>query len=128
MQTLLLDLTNWDLCVDANGNIAVASNPYSVAQDAASEIRTFKGEVWYDTTRGLPYLVNQNVAPGTQFLLGSFPAPVSLIKADMIAAVVDNVPDVISATVFLSSLTNRGLTGQIQITAKPGTPPIALDF
>ena len=41
MNTLLLDLTNWDLLVDASGNIAVASDPYSVAQDVASAVRVF---------------------------------------------------------------------------------------
>ena len=43
MNTLLLDTLRWDLCLDVHGNIAVASDPYSVAQDVASAIRTFSG-------------------------------------------------------------------------------------
>jgi hypothetical protein len=35
--------------LDAEGNIAVASEPYSLAQDAASAIKTFAGEVFWDT-------------------------------------------------------------------------------
>lgn len=31
--TLLLDTLAWDLAVDAAGNIAVATEPYSLAQD-----------------------------------------------------------------------------------------------
>ncbi len=50
-----LDTVAWDLTVDTTGNIAVASNPYSMAQDAASAIRTFQGEVYYDTTLGIPF-------------------------------------------------------------------------
>ncbi len=55
MKTLLLDRSTWDFVLDANGNIAVASDPYSQAQDAASEIKTFSGAVYYDTRMGLPY-------------------------------------------------------------------------
>jgi hypothetical protein len=44
VNTLLLDVSSWDLCLDAAGNIAMASNPYSIAQDAASAIRTFAGD------------------------------------------------------------------------------------
>ena len=55
MKTLLLDQTTWDLTLDANNNIALAAEPYAFAQDAASAIRLFQGELWYDTTRGVPY-------------------------------------------------------------------------
>ena len=53
--TLLLDLTNWDLVLDVNGNIAIARPPYALAQDAASAVKTFQGECYYDTTLGIPY-------------------------------------------------------------------------
>jgi hypothetical protein len=55
VRTLLLDTATWDLVLDVKGNIAIASEPYSLAQDAASAIKTFLGEVWYDTTQGVPY-------------------------------------------------------------------------
>ena len=55
MKTLLLDRTAWDLCLDSNGNIALASEPYSLAQDVASAVRLFLGECYYDTTKGIPY-------------------------------------------------------------------------
>ena len=38
MKSLLLDPRSWDLTVDVSNNIAVASDPYSLAQDAACAI------------------------------------------------------------------------------------------
>jgi len=55
LNTLLLDQTAWDLVIDSNGNIAMASPPYSLAQDVASAIKLFQGELWYDTSKGIPY-------------------------------------------------------------------------
>lgn len=105
MQTLLLDLTTWDLVIDADGNIAVASAPYSLAQDAASAIRLFQGELWYDTTQGVPYF---------QDILGKTPPP-SLIKAKFVRAA-KTVPGVVEAVCFITGITDRRLTGQVQVT------------
>jgi len=55
-KTLLLDRTVWDLVLDSNGDIALASPPYALEQDVASAVRLFLGELWYDTTKGIPYL------------------------------------------------------------------------
>ena len=52
--TLALELQDWDLCVDTSGNIALATEPYAIAQDVASACKTFLGECWYDTTYGIP--------------------------------------------------------------------------
>lgn len=83
MITLLLDLTNWDLVLDASGNVAVASLPYAAAQDVASAQRTFEGEVWYNSLLGIPYFTD---------ILGQNP-PISLFQAYMIQAAL-TVPDV----------------------------------
>lgn len=117
MQTLLLDQVSWDLVVDAFGNIAVASNPYSLAQDAASAGRTFLGEVWYDTTLGIPYF---------DVVLGKPPLP---IYRSMLITEILRVPEIVAARVFFSGLSKapttdaggnfvqgRQLTGQIQVT------------
>lgn len=110
MQTLLLNPTTWDLTVDVSGNIAVASDPYSMAQDAASEIKTFAGEVYYDTTIGVPFWTS---------ILGKLPA-LSLVKAKFVAAAL-RVPGVVAAQVFISSFRDRILSGQVQITDATGT-------
>ena len=109
-QTLLLDTVTWDLALDIVGNIAIASEPYSQAQDAASAIKTFEGEVYYDTTKGIPYFDQ---------ILGYSP-PASLIKAYINEAAL-TVPGVVSSQCFLTDWTNRKVSGQVQIKNTNGT-------
>ena len=110
MDTILLDVAAWDLVIGADGNIAVASNPYSLAQDAASAIKTFLGECYLDSTVGVPWLTQ---------ILGMSPS-LPLLKAQL-AAAAETVPDVASATVFISSFNNRQVSGQVQVTSTSGT-------
>lgn len=109
MKTLLLDRTAWDLTLDAQRNIAVASNPYSLAQDAASAIRLFRGELWYDTAKGVPYFEN---------ILGQAPS-VPFMKARYVAAAL-SVPETKTARCFLNGVVQRRLTGQVQLTSLSG--------
>jgi len=102
--TLMLDPVTWDLVLGANGSAAIATPPYSLAQNAASAIKLLPGTLWYDTAQG----VN---------LLGQ---PLNLIRANCIAAA-KTVPGVVSAQVFFTSFENRCLQGQVQITAADGT-------
>ncbi len=62
--TLLLDQVTWDLAVDTSGNIAVASDPYSQAQDAASSIKTFAGEsvLRHDARHSVLYANSRKIA------------------------------------------------------------------
>lgn len=104
MDTILLDLTTWDLVLDIDGNIAKAAEPYSLAQDAASAIKTYLGEVFYDTQVGVPYL---------QQIFGKNP-PLQLLKSLFEDAAL-TVPGVASARCFVSSVEGRAITGQIQV-------------
>ena len=115
MQTFLLDIDTWDLVVDASGNWAVASDPYSQAQDAASMIRLFQGELYYDNTKGVPYWT---------LILGKLP-PAQLLKAYFNDAALV-VPGVTAARTFLTGITRRLLTGQVQITNTTDQTSIAL--
>ncbi|NTF54935.1 hypothetical protein G6L12_08515 [Agrobacterium rhizogenes] len=108
--TLLLDTGTWDLAVDTAGNIAMAGEPYALAQDAASAIRTFEGEVFYNTLLGIPYFSQ---------ILGYAP-PTSLMKAHFNEAAL-TVPGVVTSQCFITSWDNRVVTGQVQITAEDGT-------
>lgn len=108
--TLLLDRSAWDLAVDASRNIALASEPYSQIQDASSACRVFSGECYYDTTRGVPYF--DQVFSGL--------TPVAILKARL-AVEAKTVPGVASANVALRPVTNRVVTGQVQITLSDGT-------
>src|SRR5580698_7205548 len=103
MQTLLLDVLRWDVILDADGNIAVALDPYAPAQDVASACRTFQGEVYYDTTLGIPYIGQ---------ILGQEPS-IAFVKAQLEAAAA-TVPGVSNPVAFITSLKNRQLGGQIQ--------------
>lgn len=112
MNTLELG-PDWDLVVDGTGNIAVVADdggdPVGLAQDAASAIRLFQGELWYDTTQGIPYFAR---------ILGRRP-PLALLKGYFIAAAL-GVPGVTKAVCFISSISNRGLRGQVQVTDANG--------
>ena len=109
MNTLLLDRTDWDLCIDSAGNIALAAPPYALAQDVASAVRLFLGELWYDTTQGIPYWTQ---------VLGQFP-PSSLLKS-LIAKATLTVPGVVAAQVIIDSFTMRSVTGRILFTDASG--------
>ena len=109
MKTLLLDVVQWDICRTADNNIAIASDPYSMAQDAASVLRCFQGECYYDQTVGVPYY---------QQIFGQSP-PISLMKTKWNAAAA-TVPGVTAAQSFLISWIDRRPYGQVQITSKSG--------
>lgn len=102
MRTLLLDGEHWDLVLDSAGNWAVASEPYALAQDVASAIRLFQGELWYNTTPGVSYFAD---------VLGKAP-PVQLYKELIVRAAL-TVPGVVSATCTIESFENRTVKGQV---------------
>jgi hypothetical protein len=116
---MLLDVTTWDLVLDANGNWATAAPPYSLAQDVATAIRTFLGEVWYNETDGVPYW---------QQILGQAP-PISLFQEWMVQAALNAVPNtadvyVVSAKCVVSTFdaASRTVTGQVQFVDSNGNP------
>ena len=108
MDTLYLT-DQWDLSADSMGNIALASSPYAVAQDVASECKLWLGEARYDTTKGIPYDTS---------ILGELPPPAKLISWYKTAAL--GVPEVKTADVILQ-YSNRHLTGQIQCSLDDST-------
>lgn len=116
MKTLLLAVNDWDLITDAAGNIALSSEPYALAQDVASAIRLFQGELWYDTVPGIPYFST---------ILGHAP-PVVVFKEYMEAAAL-TVPGVVSAVCTINSFEGRTVIGQVLFTDSNGaTGSVAL--
>lgn len=111
MDTLLLAVNTWDLVLDASRNIARASAPYALAQDVASAIRTFLGEVWYDDTLGIPYFSQ---------VLGHTP-PIAVFQEYMVNAAM-TVPGVTSAVCVISDFDpdSREVAGQVQFTDDSG--------
>lgn len=100
--TVILDTEAWDMVIDSYGNIAMAEPPYALAQDVASAIKLFLGELWYDTSKGIPYF---------EEILGQFP-PLSLMTGYLENAAL-TVPGVVSARCIINSYTDRGITGQV---------------
>ena len=107
--TLLLDQDQWDLVIDSAGNIAMASPPYALAQDVASAVRLFLGELWYDTGKGIPYFED---------ILGHLPPP-SLLTGYIEKAAL-SVPGVVSAQCIISAFADREVTGQVQFIDETG--------
>jgi hypothetical protein len=113
MRTFLLSLDRWDLVKDSSGGIAVASDPYSIAQDVASAVRTFLGECWFQVNLGVPYW---------QQVLGHAP-PLSLLKSLIVAQAV-RVPGCGNPVCFITSIIGRKVVGQIQFTDSNGTQQV----
>lgn len=108
MKTILLDRTIWDLVSDANSNIAVGDDPYAIAQNVATAIKTFLGECWFDTSIGVPHWQ----------ILGQWP-PLAFVRRQLQKAA-ESVPGVVKARVYFSSFDLRKLSGQVQVTDKQG--------
>lgn len=106
MNTLCLAQDTWDLFTDISGNIAMASDPYSIAQDVASAIRIFQGEIWYDTAQGIPYF---------ERVLGRTP-PLQYLRSQVEARAL-TVPGVVRAQCVFAQLNTvtRALQGQCKI-------------
>lgn len=111
MDTLLLDVDTWDLCLDAAGNIAKAQAPYAVAQDVASACREFLGDNWYDQTAGIPYL---------QQILGHTP-PLTVFQEYLVRAA-KTVPTVVKAVCVITSYdaSTRLVRGAIEFVTSDG--------
>ena len=111
MNTLALDNANWDLTVDPLYNIAMATGPYAIAQDVGSAIKLFAGELYYDTTQGVPYF--------TDILGQTFNQ--SVIEAEMNEAAL-SVPGVVQAqTTLFDGATPEALAAYRQQRILTGT-------
>lgn len=102
--TLLLDNETYDLTLDANNNIAVATSPYSVAQDMGSQCRQWQGEYIYASGDGVPLAS----------ILGQSPN-LGVMKSDFVAAAAE-VPATSNVKCFIEAITDRRVQGQVQAT------------
>jgi len=110
MNSIFLNGETWDLDIDTSNNIAMAFSAYAIAQDVACAVRLFKGEQWYTEEDGVNYF--------NDILIES--ASINLFKAEVITAAL-TVPEVVSAKVFITDISDRKINGQIQITDLTGT-------
>lgn len=115
MNTMLLDTLDWDITIDANRNIAVASPVYATLQDVASACRLFTNELWYGGGRGIPYF---------EGVLGQA-QPTPILKAKIVEMAL-SVPGVLTAQCTLTGVVERRIQGEVQITTAQGRHSVAL--
>ena len=110
-KTLLLD-SNWDLCLDKAGRIAVADGAYATAQNVANECRLFTDDAYFEPGRGIPYYL---------IALGRKLSP-SVLRARLrdAAMLVEDVEDVTEVVLESLDTETRRVTGEIQFTSKEG--------
>lgn len=109
MDTIFLHPDTWDLVLDDAGNIAMAKDPYSKAQDVASAVRLFKGELYYNTIKGIPYF-EETLGKKQSYALYQY----RLEKAAL------TVPGIVRAKANVIGRENRVLSGQILFTDEQG--------
>lgn len=82
------EVKSWDMKLDINGNIAVCDETYSIAQQAATEIKLFEGEGWYDRSQGTPHFaqilgINSNLGLIRNILLGRVNGVDNVMRSDI---------------------------------------------
>lgn len=101
MLSLLLD-TNWDITLDAAGNLAVADENYSIAQEVANAVKLFTNDAYFDTQAGIPHFeisLKRNVSA-------------SVVRA-RIKEAAENVEGVKTANVNIIDIDNDTLQAEI---------------
>lgn len=111
MKSLLLDTDTWDLVVDASGNLAICSEPYSKLQDVATAIRLWLGEVLYDINLGIGY----------DSKIFSSPQGIGILKQEVerVARAVDGVTS--AQCIAGVSGKTRALSGFVRLSLADGT-------
>ena len=119
--SLLLD-AEWDIQLDASGNIAVTTGDYAVAQNVSNAVRLFTDDAYYDPDRGIPHFA---ITLGRKPSMSIFRAVVrqAALGVDGVRAV--DVKDIQlaqrdTASPDGSAITPRTLTGDIRLTMEDG--------
>ena len=119
--SLLLD-ADWDIQLDASGNIAETSGDYAVAQNVSNAVRLFTDDAYYDPDRGIPHFA---ITLGRKPSMSIFRAVVrqAALGVDGVRAV--DVKDIQlaqrdTASPDGSAITPRTLTGDIRLTMEDG--------
>lgn len=109
-RTCLLDLDAWDWVLDVNGDLAIASGAYAVAQDVASRLGCVQGECITDAAAGLALFD----------LVTATPPPTQFIGALMEEQAM-SVPGVSSAQAQDVQISGGVLSGRVIITTDDDT-------
>lgn len=108
-KSLMLDLDEWDLTLDAAGNIAVTTGAYAVAQNVANAVRLFTDDAWYDPQRGIPH-----------FMVDLGHRPDASVVRNRVRKAALGVDGVAAAVVTVAGEDDRVLGGDIELTLTTG--------
>lgn len=119
--SLLLD-SDWDIQLDASGNIAETAGDYAVAQNVSNAVRLFTDDAYYDADRGIPHFA---LTLGRKPVMSVFRAVVRQAALGVDGVRAAEVKDLVLAQKDAqspdgSSVTPRTLTGDIQLTMEDG--------
>ena len=119
--SLLLD-SDWDIQLDASGNIAETSGDYAVAQNVSNAVRLFTDDAYYDADRGIPHFA---LTLGRKPVMSVFRAIVRQAALGVDGVRAAEVKDLALSQKDAqspdgSSVTPRTLTGDIQLTMEDG--------
>ena len=113
--TIFLDPRTWDLSLDVNGNIAVATSTYQRAQDIASACHVFRGDIYFnqldgmadiillDTGAGISRDVSNFLMAADEMIIITTPEPHAMTDAYAIIKVMHN----LQATAKKSLIVNK---------------------
>lgn len=108
MISLSLD-QKWDLALTPSGSLPTAEGGARAAQDVSTACRTFRGECWFDTARGIPYL--GQIFGGT---------PPDVVIRQYLETEAATQAEVAAAAATLVGFDGRGLSGRIRVTTDEG--------
>jgi hypothetical protein len=119
--SLLLD-AEWDIQLDASGNIAVTTGDYAVAQNVSNAVRLFTDDAYYDPDRGIPHFA---ITLGRKPSMSVFRAVVRQAALGVDGVKAADVKDITLVRTDTqspdgSSVTPRTLTGDIRLTMEDG--------
>ncbi len=108
MNTIILD-DNWDICLDAGGNISQDNGDYAIVQSVANACRAFTQDMFYNQDEGIPHF------------LVTFPnKPNTFIIADYLEKEAEKFDEVEKAEFTNISIENRVLYGDLELTLTSG--------
>ena len=119
---MLVD-AEWDIQLDASGNIAVTTGDYAVAQNVSNAVRLFTNDAYYDPDRGIPHFA---ITLGRKPSMSVFRAVVRQAALGVDGVRAAEVKDLaLSQTASAQtpageSIPPRTLTGDIRLTMEDG--------
>lgn len=108
-QTSIKLNNDWDLCLDAFGNLETRNDDAAICQDVSCALRLFTNDSYYEPTKGIPYL---------SIALGVTPFE-SLVRSEL-TNTAKSVNGVLDASVEELTIKNRSLSAEMKCLTTSG--------